>query len=179
MDTTTNGWGATQAPASTPEAARARRLARALIALERWAEQSAEALTGAELVVGREDREAWIDGAQSGFADLAARLAELRRWLGVEGARGDPAVQRALEGARAWGEAELTEARRAAESGEIVDVERLHARGRAAALGEAALRLRELARPRARSARYPDVQTSRRPSRTPRQSAARARRPRS
>src|SRR5690606_12713837 len=115
--------------------------------------------------------------------DVAARLAELRRWLGeLERGGGGAAIGAALDdalaSARACSEAEHAEAYATAarlDLDEGDELERLHASGRAAALAEIALRLRALASPRG-------VQTSRHPMprrRPIRQSAARACRPRS
>lgn len=93
MDAITTEWGAVRARASSPSTRRAR-LAHAIAALERWAERGAEALA-IEAASPRD--EAWADGAESALADVAARLAELGRWLRDERPR---APGGALDGAR-------------------------------------------------------------------------------
>ena len=131
MDANTIGWGATKARLHAPGQRRARRLVRALAALERWAELYAGTLATSPSPLG----EPWADGAQSALADLGARLAERARRL-----RSGPPADDPLGQERAWCEAARDEALAAAAQGDI-DPERLHALGRAAVLAEAARRL--------------------------------------
>lgn len=137
--TTAEGGGAARAPAGASSARRPRRLARAIAALERWADRGAEALAAGAGPARGED---WADGAQSGLADVAARLAELGRCARAGALAA--ALGGALDGERAWCAAALAEALAAAEGAQ--GVERLHALGRAAALAEAAEPLARLAR---------------------------------
>jgi hypothetical protein len=138
---------------------RARGLLDDLEALERWAEHAAQRSHSDPdwrarrlYVQAHRDVQAEsyfvalseIEGAESAYADAAARIAHLRPQLeqAAEAGRGAVEIAVALGGEFAWTEAQRQEA--LASSGALVDPEELHARGRATALAAIGAELRAL-----------------------------------
>lgn len=139
------------------------RLVSALEDLERWAEQEAEVShTDPEWCARRAHvlahRDAThdgttaayrlalfeIEGAESGYADTAARVAHLRAQLVDEGAAPvlDAAIVDALHGELSWADAQREEA--LAANGAALEPEELHAKGRARAFAAIRVELRRL-----------------------------------
>jgi hypothetical protein len=156
-----------------PNARRLARLASALEDVERWAEQEAEvshadpewrarrahvALHPDALHRGALHADAThdgttaayrlalfeIEGAESGYADAAARVAHLRAQLVDEGAARVlyEAIVDALHGELAWADAQREEA--LAAQGAALEPEELHAKGRARAFAAIRVELRRL-----------------------------------
>ena len=85
-----------------------------------------------------------IEGAESGYADAAARVAHLRAQLVDEGAAPvlDAAIVDALHGELAWADAQREEALAAQGAG--LEPDELHAKGRARAFAAIRVELRRL-----------------------------------
>lgn len=152
MHANTTTWGTTRTRAGVPTTTTgARRLARALAAFERWAEHHATTLAAPTVDA---HGEAWADGAQSAFSEVAARVAQLREWLLTDGAASE-AFGAALLIERAWLDVEGAAAAAEADNPDNIDLERLHALGRSAALTVATRRLSRVAQ------RWSRIETSR------------------
>lgn len=134
-----------------------RRLVVELEDLERWAEQLAQHShtdpdwrSRRAYVEAHRDAQAesyrlaiWeVEGAESAFADAAARFAHLRALLEEVSGSDRGRVAAALRGELAWAEAEQEEARASGDSG--LDPEELHAKGRVTALAAIGAELRTL-----------------------------------
>lgn len=114
---------------------RSRRVLEPLRDVERWAEGAAERLSATATASARREsagRLARVEGRQSAYADLAARMAAYQRLVPL------PALAAVLGAERGWCEVEAHAARMAAEVSE--GEERFHALGRAEALSRAASR---------------------------------------